>query len=122
MPSKPETIRGHAWARRMKHLGCWVEKLHGSGLTGLPDYLVGRPHEGVRFVEAKTLAAVGGAREGIPAMACSRAQRFFLDQVVKCGGRAGLLVLGPYRYVELDWRDMAQAPFDSAALGLMWRY
>lgn len=105
----------------MKHVGFWVEKLHGSGLTGLPDYLVGRPKDGVRFVEAKTLAAVLDAKECRPAMACSRAQRFFLDQVVRCGGRAALLVLGAEGYMELDWRGAAQAPF-GLLTSMLWRY
>lgn len=105
----------------MKHLGCWVEKLHGSGLTGLPDYLVGRPKDGVRFVEAKTLAAVLDAKECRPARACTRAQRFFLDQVVRCDGRAALLVLGAEGYMELDWRGAAQAPF-GLLTSMLWRY
>lgn len=102
-----------------------MEKLHGSGLTGLPDYLVGDLRMGtggVRFVEAKTLAAVIATEDCIPAQACTRAQRFFLDQVVRCGGRASLLVLDTERFMEMDWRDMAQAPYDSATANLMWRY
>ncbi len=129
MPSKPETIRGQCWARKLAALGCWVQKLHGSAaLAGLPDYIVGDTvkADGVRFVEAKTLEAVVAAKERIPANACSRAQVFFLDQVVRCGGRASLLVLGVDRYVELDWVNGAKLPmspaYDLVRDSVAWRY
>ncbi|MEE8609101.1 MAG: hypothetical protein V3S55_15970, partial [Nitrospiraceae bacterium] len=53
--------------------------------------------------EAKTLEAV--LKKG-PRSACTRAQQFYLDQVVRCRGRASLLILDEEGYCDLDWRDL----------------
>ncbi len=113
MPSKEETLRGKRWQAKLRRQGAWVEKLHGSVLSGIPDYLVGTGDTPLRFTEAKTLEAVQEAKRRIPANACTRAQCYFLDMVVRCGGSASLLVLCEDSYLDLDWRDAAKAPLDA---------
>lgn len=104
-----ERSLGDEWAEVLRASGCWVQKLPATSMAGLPDWLVGRLGAvgGVkaRFVEAKTLAAVLGAKGKTPRAACSTAQQFFLDRWVQSGGRGSVLVLDESGWIEIDWRD-----------------
>lgn len=106
MTQKLETVRGNRWAEGLRMCGHWVEKLDASGNMGLPDYLVGIPRRGVRWVEAKVRQEEGSAF--VPSQV-ERTQRWWLDQLVLHGARAGVVILGDQGYLELPWH-YAQEP------------
>lgn len=104
MAKGPEITRGKKWAKILVSQGWWVEKLPASSLSGVPDWLQGRPDCGVIFTEAKTYEKV--KIKGTPRSACTRAQQFFLDQVVRNGGYATILIVGEDHWVEHDWASI----------------
>ena len=101
MARGPEHIRGDMWKRRLMAEGWWVQKLPGSSLSGIPDYIRGHVDHGLVFTEAKTMEAVLRAKR--PTGACSRAQVFFLDQLVRYRATASLLVLDDVGYLDVPW-------------------
>ncbi len=96
----------------MRSQGWWVQKLPGSSLAGIPDWIQGHVDHGLVFTEAKTLEAVLRAprrrlaEQGSPRAACSRAQAYFLDQVERYyPGHATVLVLGDCgHHWDIPWR------------------
>lgn len=103
--AETERALGDLWAEARRARGDWVVKLPASSTAGIPDWLLADGN-GVVFVEAKR-------REGGPTAFRPRqltvAQRYFLEQVVLHGGRAGVVVLGSQGYVELT-PDQARRP------------
>lgn len=108
-----ETELGQKWARRMRSIGYWVQKLPSSAMAGLPDWIMG-DGEQVFFVEAKKRL---GRRMAFKPSQLTRAQRFFLDNVVRQGGAAMVLVLDEDGFWMLDYLDISEingADFDLA--------
>lgn len=93
-----ERKRGDRWAEKRRAEGCWVQKLPGGSISGLPDWLVVEPGYGIRLVEAKVRQLQGSA--------CTRAmfstaQRLWLECIARYGGDARMLVLGEDDYAEV---------------------
>lgn len=103
MASGPERERGDKWAAIGIAKRQWYQKLPASTLSGVPDWLVGRWGEGLLFIEAKTYSAIKHSKKGTPRSSCTRAQQFFLDQVIKHGGQSRLLIVGEDRWIEHEW-------------------
>ncbi len=99
-----ERSKGDQWADKERADGAWVMKLPASVTAGIPDWLHVKPGQGISLVEAKTLNAVVEA-QGVPAQACSGAQRFILSMVEQYGGRARMLILGKVSYAEVSWEQ-----------------
>lgn len=99
---KPASERklGDRWASWWRTRLAWVQKLPASGLSGVPDWLLVEPG-GTRFYEAKRRLE---GRVAFKPAQLTRAQRFFLDQVARHGGRAGVVVLDEVGFVELKWQ------------------
>lgn len=93
-----ERKRGDDWADVLRGRGCWVVKLPGSSLAGVPDWLVVEPGLGIRLVEAKVRNH--GRNAFVPSQ-CTGAQRFFLRNVSAFGGDARVLILDVEHWAEI---------------------
>lgn len=103
MTTGPERKRGDRWAELLRSQGWWVQKLPASSTSGVPDWLRGHVDHGLVWTEAKTLEVVQQAPGRRPMNACTVAQRFWLSQIVRYGGRASLLVLSEDCWLDLEW-------------------
>lgn len=106
MTRSSERELGDKWADKLRARGCWVQKLPSSSMAGLADWLVGCPRRGIRFVEAKRRH---GKRIAYNPSQPTMAQWFFLNQIDRFGGNAGVVVLDEDGYLELD-HDCAKLP------------
>lgn len=98
MSRGPEHTRADWWADKLRAAGWWVQKLPASSMAGLPDYRVGRPGDGARFVEAKADDA-----GGFDAGEVTLSQQFFLERERRAGAMASVVVLAQDFFVELLW-------------------
>ncbi len=103
MPASPERTGGDRWAELLGTQGWWVQKLPASTTSGVPDWLRGHVDYGLVWTEAKTVEAVEAKG---PRLACTVAQRFWLNQVVRYRGRATLLVVAEEGWMELEWQTV----------------
>lgn len=107
---------GERWANALRADGWWVQKLPATAMSGLPDYLVGRESDGVRFVEAKRSRATGSVAFRRDQL--SLAQRFFLDRITEAGGMASVVILDEVGWLEVAWSDVGKGisrrAFDAA--------
>lgn len=109
MPASPERSRGDRWATLLRSQGWWVQKLPGSSVAGIPDWLRGHADHGLVWTEAKTLEAVMRAKGGLPGNACTKAQQYWLNQLTRYGGQATLLLLDGGMWTELKWLGQGRA-------------